>query len=282
MKKTIIPVLLCIFPLLVFLDFKLVFPIARELIYRTPVSSEQSVTLVQQATATPTPFQPVRNTPLPLLAEPTPTPEPIVEIVVTTPEPLLPENPYDFAGIRFDGADAISIVFYLEDGSSFPVEFTPVIPVNGPDDYKPGIHKAGVFADDLGNVTVNPHSGCYRYSRDWVPLEGEYLRQQLQGSCNDVLDQFSEDRTSAEIEELINSTVLMSQNGISVNLSVLTAGVIKYEDLGLVKSMSPTELSALLGVSLEYRGIVIITSGWDLSHNLIGWFSNERIIVVLK
>ena len=74
MKKTIIPVLLCIFPLLVFLDFKLVFPIARELIYRTPVSSEQSVTLVQQATATPTPFQPVRNTPLPLLADPTPTP----------------------------------------------------------------------------------------------------------------------------------------------------------------------------------------------------------------
>ena len=278
MKNARIFPLLCIFIFLVFLDLKLVIPTALEFLSGTPMSREQSVSAMALSnTATTTPFQPVWNTPQPTLSLPTPTPE-------ILPEPSLLENPYDFEGIRFDGSNTISIVFYPTSGGSFPVSFVPIIPVNSPDVYKPGAHKAGVWADDLGNITINPHSGCFRYTKEyiWTELEGEYLRRHFEGgkTCGDVLTDLSDSRMSAAIEELKNTPVVISQKEVSVELSVVGAGIIKHEDLDLVKSLDPTELSNLIGVTPDDRSIVIITSGWNLFQN--PWYSAERLIVVLK
>jgi len=287
LKKARIFPLLCIFIFLVFLDFKLALPIALEFLYGTPMSREQSVLAMSlESTATPTPFQPVWNDPVPAtevvnqptLSLPTSTPEIISE-------PSLPDNPYDFKGIRFDGSDTISIVFYPISGGSFPVSFDPIIPVNNSDDYKPGMLKAGVWADDLGNITINPHSGCFRYSAEyvWTELEGEYLRRHLEGGeCNDVLTNFSDEQMSAQIEELKKALVVMSENGSSVELTVVGGGVIKYENLGLAKSLDPTELAQLIGIPLDARSIVIVTSGRDLNPFHKPWYSGERLIIVLK
>jgi len=270
--------LLCIFIVLVFLDVKLVIPIASEFFYGTPMSREQSVSAMAPGdTATPTPFQPVWTTPQPMLSLPTPIPKII-------PEPSLPENPYDFEGIRFDGADTISIVFYPTSGGSFPVTFAPVIPVNGPDVYKPGAGKAGVWADDSGNVTINPHSGCFRYTKEyvWTELEGEYLRRHFEGgrTCGDVLTDLSDSRMSTAIGELEDTPVVISQKEVSIELVVAGAGIVSYENLGLVKTLNPTELSQLIGIYPDDRSIVIITSGRNLFRD--PWYSAERLIIVLK
>ncbi|OGC56675.1 hypothetical protein A2200_00785 [candidate division WWE3 bacterium RIFOXYA1_FULL_41_11] len=273
MKKRGIYVLTCIFLLLVFFDIKLGVPIALEFIYGTPVSIERSVSAGSlENTATPTPFQPVWNTPVPTIAE-----------VVIQPEPSLPENPYDVGNVLFDESDTIEIWFYPVSDDPFPVTFVPIIPVDGPDTYKPGIHKAGVWADDFGNISINPHSGCFKYSKEYIELEGEYLRRFLEGGkCNDVRTNYSDEQMSAQVEELKKAPVVMSQNGNSVNLSVIAGGVIKNENLDSVKSLNPIELAALIGVTLDGsdRSIVIITSGRNLSHN--PWYSAERLIIVLQ
>ena len=271
MKK----VLLCIFALLLFLDFKVIMPIAQEFLYGTPVSGERSVSAkAPDPTPTPTPFQPIWSTPV-VVNQPTLS-EPILE-------PSLPENPYDFEGIMFDGSDTIEIWFYPVSDKPFSVSFIPVIPVNGPDDYKPGIYKSGVWADDLGSITVNPHSGCFRYrgKSGWTELEGEFLRRHFEGGeCDDVLTDLSESRMSTAIEELQNSAVVLKQNEVSVELRLTGAGIIKNEDLSLVRSLDPSGLSQLIGISLDDGSIVIITSGRDTSHD--PWYSAERLIVVLE
>jgi len=201
----------------------------------------------------------------------------------TTPEPTLQVNPYDFKGIRFDSFDTIEIWFFPTPGDPFSVSFTPVIPVNGPDDYKPGIYKSGVWADDWGNVTVNPHSGCFKYrgKSGWTELEGEYLRRHFEGGgCDDALTDLSESRMSTAIEELKKSPVVLKQKDVSVELLLIGAGIIKYENLSSVRSMDPTELSQLIGVSLNDRSIVIITSARDIFHE--PWYSSERLIVILE
>jgi len=61
---------------------------------------------------------------------------------------------------------------------------------------------------------------------------------------------------------------------------VAGAGIVSYENLGLVKTLNPTELSQLIGIYPDDRSIVIITSGRNLFRD--PWYSAERLIIVLK
>ncbi|MBW6441583.1 hypothetical protein K0B04_01565 [Patescibacteria group bacterium] len=197
------------------------------------------------------------------------------------------ENPYDLKGVKFDSSDPITIDWYTKAGEQVTMTFEPIIPYGGPDDYYPGTGRAGVFADEIGNITVNPHSGCLptdNLADPYKLLEAEKLREYIEGgSCSDILAERNQtpEKTNENINNLIGTEVTITQSNKSTKLVVTAIGVITYENLHLVKSMSPTELAGLIGKELTTRSVVIVTSGWDTNYEYI-WFSRERWILVME
>ena len=112
-------------------------------------------------------------------------------------------------------------------------------------------------------------------------MEGEYLRRYLEGGdCVDIFTKKTETEIEQSVESLEKGRTLVQQGESSTRLQVVGAGIIPFERLDEVKSMSPKELSALIGFTLDQRSVVIVTSGWDISHE--PWYSAERWIVVLE
>lgn len=218
--------------------------------------------------------------------EPTPTPfqpkiaeEPVVEIIAE--EEIT--NPYDLEGIRFDTSEFIEIKF----GELFSTSFNPTLETF--EHYKPGTGRAGVYADHLGNITVNPHSGCYWLEGKHLPSAGEYLRSYIEGGdCYNVTE-FDSSEVEVRVENILNSHVQIIQGDIAVPVSVLEVGVIPYDVVWKETiTMDPSELVNRVGRSIpdQSRVIIIITSGWDISKYWLAngppWFSAERLLIVME
>lgn len=240
--------------------------------------------VLQKPYVTPTPFQPMRVTPTPF--------QPVYELVSLevpiieeslVPEIYFLENVYLVGDINLGEQETVTLTIYLDSGESVTSSFIPIIPLNGPSDYPQGSGKAGVYADDWGNITINPHSGCFFTGTEYIDLESEGLRTKLEGgNCYDINFEFSQEQIDAQIASFKNSKVVLSQFGQEVSLKLLDVTLIEFEEMFKTESSDPKLLMSLTQVSYESdtRYIVLITSGWNTRYET--WYSAERWILVFK
>lgn len=255
------------------------------LLQRTPGKNPESLTVVKAAVVTPTPFQPVQevtNTP-PLLPSIEVTAEPELEdepVLVETPEEVYLSE-YIFNGIRFDSEfpdlkETVFIIFAMEE-TSVIVNFVPIIPHNGTDDYLPGLRTGGVYADGYGNISINIHSGCLWNSHSYDILEGELLRRFAEGGNCEDMKEFSRAQTKEMLEKLSKADVYIMQDEMVSKLTYLGADVKQVEE---VTTMDPVLLANLINLKPDKRFVVLVTSGRNFDAE--PWYSGERWIFVME
>lgn len=209
------------------------------------------------------------------LAIPSFTPSPTISVV--TPTPVI--DPFDFAGVRFDGVSELEIldgVFFskedpriatiiieLPDGSYATLSFLPITYFQWMGEENFGMYclfksgKGCVF-NSGGNLTILVHTGCKK--DDPVPAVAEYLGAYL------------DDRTlcgypkrapkPSHYETVLSSTARILQGDTAVEALVVHVEYVPPERLAeFSQSMESSHIADYIGrKEVEERLIYLITS----------------------
>lgn len=233
--------------------------------------------LVENLTASPTPFLPETPTVYIALATPTSLTTPIPTPSETaSPTPTKEGSPFLINGVEFNQE--------LEIFMSFPFNIkTSYIPIFYPDglsgaeiqklfnEDRPGYHR-GLTDTDGRNIILELHSGYSAITKHKDEAEG--LRHFIQGDSDSTI--LSPDYATAQLNKLLGQSVAVSQNGNQTSFVIAAAVIIPHEQKPLfdenIKGAFDTAIAVGGGpdksdfkIFKEQAGLIIAFCGWGPS-----------------